>query len=240
MSFYSNISDYYDDIFPLNKSQLTFVTNSIDENSNYKNMLDIGCGTGGLPIGLYNYFDVIAAVDTNIEMLKIAKGKAKEKKIDFIAAGMLDLDTQFSNNTFDIVLCFGNTVAHLQTIADVELFFDKVRHLLTGGGKFLFQVINYDNILNNNILGLPIIENEIVKFERHYSLDTNNMLDFSTILTIKETGEVTNNSIKLLPIRKIQIEKALRNVGFETVKSFSSFAKSEYKSDSLPLVFECY
>ncbi len=240
MSFYSNISDYYDDIFPLNKSQLTFVTNSIDEHNNYKNMLDIGCGTGGLPIGLYSYFDVISAVDTNVEMLKIAKHKAKEKKINFITAGMLDIDTKFSNNSFDIVLCFGNTVAHLQTIADVELFFDKVKHLLTEGGKFLFQVINYDNVLNNSILGLPIIENEIVKFERYYNVDTNNMLDFSTILTIKKTGEVINNNIKLLPIRKVQIEQALTNVGFETVKSFSSFAKSEYKHDSLPLVFECY
>ena len=152
---------------------------------------------------------------------------------------ILDIDTQFPERSFDLALCFGNTIVHLQNIEDVELFFKKVRLVLKPGEMFLFQIINYDFVLDSNLKGLPTIENEKIKFERHYSLDKNEMIDFSTVLTIKETGEILNNSVKLFPVRKKQAERALKNAGFEHIKSYSSFTKNEYNPRSLPLVFEC-
>lgn len=239
MNFYSSISKYYNEIFPLNNSQISFVRSYLDGAIKNKKLLDIGCGTGGLPIGLYNDFETISAIDTNAEMLELAKNNANGKDIDFRNMSMLDIDTQFPSATFDAVLCFGNTVVHLQNIKDIEKFFAKVKLVLKQGGKFLFQIINYDNVLDNNLKGLPTIENELIKFERRYNLDENNMIDFSTILTIKTTGEVLSNNVKLFPVRKNQVEEALKNAGFEIVKSFSSFTKNEYNPSSLPLVFEC-
>lgn len=239
MNFYSCISKYYNEIFPLNKSQISFVRSYLNVTKKDKKLLDIGCGTGGLPIGLYNDFKTISAIDTNAEMLELAKNNAGGKNINFRNMNMLDIATQFPKTDFDIVLCFGNTVVHLQNIKEVEKFFGEVKIVLKQGGKFLFQIINYDNILDNNLGGLPTIENELIKFERHYSLDENNLIDFSTILTIKTTGEVLNNNAKLFPVRKNKVENALKNAGFETVKSFSSFTKNEYNPSSLPLVFEC-
>ncbi len=239
MDFYSRISDYYNDIFPLNKAQISFVRSYLDGVSKDKRMLDIGCGTGGLPIGLYEDFDSISAIDTNEEMLEIAKQKVGEKAIDFINISMLDIDIQFPANNFDVVLCFGNTIVHLQNIEEIETFFKKVRYVLKQGGKFLFQLINYDNVLDNNLKGLPTIENDKIKFERNYKLDENNLIIFSTILTIKETSEILKNNVKLFPVRKRQIEVALKNAGFNTVKTYSSFTKNEYNASSLPLVFEC-
>ncbi len=239
MDFYSRISDYYNDIFPLNNAQISFVISYLDKDAKNKNLLDIGCGTGLLSIGLSDHFDSISAIDTNEKMLEIAKQNTGEKAIDFIRISMLDIDTQFSEMSFDTALCFGNTIVHLQNIEEIETFFKKVRFVLKKGGKFLFQVINYDFVLNNNLKGLPPIENEKIKFERYYNVDENGMIDFSTILTIKETEEKLNNIVKLFPARRKQITTTLHNAGFKHVKCYSSFAKHEYNPKSLPLVFEC-
>ena len=123
---------------------------------------------------------------------------------------------------------------------EIEAFFRNTKFVLKKTGKFLFQLINYDYVFDSKLKSLPTIENEIIKFERFYSLDENNMLDFSTILFIKETEEIIKNNIKLFPARRKQIIKALQKAGFDTINSYSSFAKTEFNNKSLPLVFECY
>ena len=239
MDFYSRISDYYNDIFPLNNAQVTFVMSYLYEDVKSQNLLDIGCGTGLLSIGLSDYFDSISAIDTNEKMLEIARQSAGSKSINFDRISMLDIDTRFEEMSFDTALCFGNTIVHLQNMEEIEQFFKKVRFVLKKGGMFLFQLINYNFVLDSILKGLPTIENEKIKFERNYSVDENGMIDFSTTLTIKETGEKLNNSVKLFPARRNQITNILHSAGFKHVKSYSSFAKHEYNPNSLPLVFEC-
>lgn len=236
MDFYTRISSYYNDIFPINKAQLPFVKMCVP---NTNNILDIGCGTGGLAIELSDFFDSVKAVDPNKQMLDIAVTETNNNNIEFSVGGMLDVDSLFKQNSFDAVLCFGNTVVHLNNIDEISLFFKKVKHILKPGGKFLFQIINYDNVLDNNHTGLPTIEKDRIKFDRNYSLNSDRKIDFSTVLTIKETGEEINNSVKLFPIRKNEVEKALVDAGFSTILAYSSFKKDPYTPNSLPLVFEC-
>ncbi len=240
MNFYSSISEQYDAIFPLNITQVSFIKSYLNKDTENIKLLDIGCGTGSLSIELFGLFDKISAIDTNKQMLESAKKKAAEKNIDFINIGMLDIENSFTENSFDIISCFGNTIVHLPSIEAIELFFENIKAVLKPDGKFLCQIINYDNVLDNNLKGLPTIENNIIKFERFYSLDNSGMINFSTILTIKKTGKVLENNIKLFPLRKKILENALQNAGFNTVNFYGSFTKKEYNNKSLPLVFECF
>jgi len=236
MDFYTRISDYYNDIFPLNKAQQPFVRSCA---SNTNSILDIGCGTGGLAIELADIFDSVSAIDPNEEMLDIAKEGTINTNIEFRVGGMLDVDNLYEKTSFDVVICFGNTVVHLNNLDEIRLFFKKVKAILKPNGSFLFQIINYDNVLDNNLVGLPTINNGNIKFERNYSLDADGKIDFSTNLTNKETGEEISNNVKLFPVRKKEVEDALTDAGFSTIKAYSSFKKDAYNAGSLPLVFEC-
>lgn len=236
MDFYTSISKYYNDVFPLNKAQLPFIQSCTTD---MKNILDIGCGTGGLSIELSDIFNTVSAIDTNEQMLDIARNESHNSNIEFRVGGMLDVDDMYAPEYYNTVLCFGNTIVHLNNIVEISLFFKKVKKILAPEGKFLFQIINYDNILDNNCTGLPTIENDRIKFERNYSLNSDGKIDFSTVLTILETGEEINNNVELFPIRKNEVEKALVDAGFSTILAYSSFKKDPYTKDGLPLVFEC-
>ena len=236
MDFYTRISDYYNYIFPLNKEQLPFVKSCTSSENSF---LDIGCGTGDLAISLSDAYESVSAIDPNEKMLEIAQTGTNNTNIEFIVGGMLDVDSLFVDKTFDTIICFGNTVVHLQNIDEIGLFFKKVKKILLPGGKFLFQIINYDNVLNNKLDKLPTIENDQIKFKRHYHLDSIGKIDFSTLLTIKDTSEEIKNSVKLFPIRKKQIESLLTDAGFKSAIAYSSFKKDSYNENSLPLVYEC-
>ncbi len=236
MDFYSSISQIYNHIFPLNKGQVTFVGSLIKGGSD---ILDIGCGTGNLAIALAEMGFNITAIDTNNNMLDIARSNSENGNPIFRETGMMEIGTEFSDSKFSSVLCFGNTVVHLTDINDIGLFFKGVKEVLVPEGTFLFQIINYDNVLDNKLSQLPTIENSFVRFERNYRLNSSGLIEFETICTIKKENNTLVNTVNLFPLRKSQATELLTQAGFTKIQYFSSFKKDPYRSVSLPLVFVC-
>lgn len=226
--FYNTIKKQYDYIFPLNQKQVEFVEG---EFSNYDNrLIEIGCANGKLTNALKEYN--IRGIDLEQSFIDIAK--QRYSGIQFDALNMLNVDTL--NEKFDGIICFGNTLVHLK-IKEIEVFINKCYSILNSKGKLLIQILNYDNILDNEINKLPLIDNEHIKFERSYEFG--DRLKFVTVLTVKKQNEQINNAIYLTPIRKVQLENMLVSAGFKDIKFYGSFTKNLLKEDSLPLVLSC-
>jgi SAM-dependent methyltransferase len=152
---------------------------------------------------------------------------------------MREIKRYFAAPDFDAVLCFGNTLVHLSGLPEIESFCKQVRAVLKDKGRFLLQILNYDHILDHNIRKLPLIENNIIVFERYYKYDDiNNLIEFRTVLTVKESKKIIENTILLYPLRKQELNKALKKAGFTRVLYYGDFDKRELKEDSLPLVVE--
>jgi 2-polyprenyl-3-methyl-5-hydroxy-6-metoxy-1,4-benzoquinol methylase len=239
MSFYQSISEVYSQIFPLNKQQVKFVNEAIAEFTD-SDLLDVGCGTGELAIGLASSVDTIVGIDLDQAMLKKARIDAKGKAhVKFICMNMMDIGKEFGPESFDAVTCFGNTLVHLDTMDQISDFIQLCSDVLKTHGKLLIQIINYDRILDDEIRELPTIENDQIHFIRNYSyLKSVHRIDFETILTIKADQQEIKNSIRLIPIRLREILNLLESAGFYNVESFSNFGRNPYVPTSTPLVIE--
>ena len=239
MEFYKSIAEVYNKIFPLNPGQVAFTNRAFSKTGDL-NLLDIGCGTGSLTLALSTTFKKVVGIDLNEAMLEKARLVANEKtNLEFIPLDMLEIDPHFYPDTFDGIICYGNTLVHLSSLEQISLFIKKCQGLLTPGGKLLIQIINYDRILDQRINSLPTLENNEIQFIRNYHYDAGkHLIDFETILTIKEKNQVIMNRVPLFPVRKSEIEAALLAAGFSKLNFFGNFKREALGSDSIPMVIE--
>jgi glycine/sarcosine N-methyltransferase len=242
MSFYDEIAEHYDFIFPFSLSQLEFVKTCIGEPYHDKEILDVGCGTGDLAIALARSGFKVTAIDSDPEMLRRAMEKVTPgSPVTLAHMDMRKISGLFSPSSFDVALSFGNTLVHLDGLREIESFLRGVKAILRDGGVFLLQILNYDHILDHDVRELPLIENEVIRFDRSYGYDRKkNRIAFRTRLTVKATGKLIENEIPLYPIRRGELDGALRKGGFTRITWYGSFGRDELTDRSLPLVVEAW
>jgi glycine/sarcosine N-methyltransferase len=241
MSFYKQIAPFYHHIFKINVNQVDFIKLKIPE-SNCK-VLDIGCGIGTLSFELTNYYTNVLGIDMDAEMVRAALNKKKDnsKSIQFQQISMLKLDTFFDKNAVDGIICFGNTLVHLNSLDEIADFLQQSKAVLKSNGKLLLQIVNYDKILKKNIKQLPLIENDEIIFERNYCYRiSENKIDFNTRLTVKSTQQIIENRIELLPLLKKELALLLNKSGFDNCNYYGNFKSELYTINSPALIVEAW
>ncbi|WP_291857841.1 bifunctional 2-polyprenyl-6-hydroxyphenol methylase/3-demethylubiquinol 3-O-methyltransferase UbiG [Marinilabilia sp.] len=237
MSFYKSISPFYDYIFPPAPLQVNFI-NRVAGNIAGKRILEAGCGTGNLALQLVEQGAMVEGIDLDPEMIAFAQEKAVRKEnVRFSVLDVLKINEKWEASIFDAVVSFGNTLVHLNDLEQVSQLFLNVWAVLKPGSSVIVQIINYDRIFDKQIQGLPTIENDEIKFERFYDFnDSAASIDFRTILKVKQSGEEICNVVKLLPLRRQQLETLLKNCGFENVLFYGNFKGETLSMDSVPLI----
>lgn len=238
--FYTSIANYYLHIFPLNPSQVRFLSNILPYNG--ARVMDVGCATGELAFALSRFGFPIWAVDNDAEMIEIAQQAKSEDTIFplFEQIDMRQIDQLYPEAFFDTIVCFGNTIVHLLKEVDILQFLAAVHNTLAPDGTFTLQLLNYNHILQNHIKSLPLIDNEHISFERKYEYtEASELIDFNTRLTVKSTGQVIENSVKLNPLRQEKLEELLHQAGFANLKYFGNFEGEALQPNSLPLIVTC-
>jgi len=236
MKFYQSIAPHYHHIFPFNPAHLKLV---LDENPNSEKsaLLDIGCGIGSLSAEIANHFEVVKAIDLDEQMIQRAKSENQKDNLEFFEMDMMEINRPFKAKTFQTVICFGNTLVHLTKENQLLDFFKQVKEVLKEKGKFLFQIINYDRILDEKIDFLPTIENDNIRFIRNYNFDSSSrLIHFETNLLVKNKGIEIENSMPLLPLRKNALDKLLKEAGFNSIQYYGNFKKDKWSEKSVPLI----
>lgn len=121
---------------------------------------------------------------------------------------MTEVDKHFQEKSFDGIYCIGNTIVHLDSYKAIEKTIKGFKSLLKKNGKLIIQILNYDFIYNKN----------------------------KTELLIKETGENFKGSVNLFPIRKSELEEALKSAGFNSFTYYGGFDGKEFNNESMPLI----
>lgn len=241
MSFYQQIAPFYHHIFKINALQIDFIKSKIPEKE--AKLIDIGCGIGTLSFELSNYYINVLGIDMDAEMIQAAlrKNENVSKPLQFKEKSMLQLNTFIDKNSIDGIVCFGNTLVHLNSLDEIADFLQQSKTVLKPTGKLLLQIVNYDKIFTKNIKQLPLIENDEILFERNYKYrKSENKIDFNTRLTVKATQQIIENSIELLPLLKKELTLLCNKAGFNNCNYYGNFNQEAHTVESPALIVEAW
>ncbi|WP_338471404.1 class I SAM-dependent methyltransferase [Niallia sp. XMNu-256] len=230
MSFYNDLTAYYDQIFPLNQTAFSFISQHLPEGST---ILDIGAGTGNMAIALAEKGIKVTASEPEETMAQSIQDKASSRGIDLsvFTKSMEEIDE--IQGSFDGILCLGNTLPHLSNTREIEIFLKKCYLKLGQNGVLIIQQVNYDRVLTKHDFSFPVIEKEDFTFTRHYEKKDEHIL-FSTRLTVNE--KTIENTMPLFPIISQQLISLLKVAGFGVVNVHGNFKGEAHSIDSPALV----
>lgn len=236
MDFYSVLSRYYDEVFPLSDECSRFVQEKMKQNDN---LLDAGCGTGELVIQLCKRGFTAHGFDLDEGMILNAASSAAAAGFSgndlFRISDLADMKNHYDEQSRDCLSCLGNTLVHIPFNGQFQFLQDAAR-ILKPGGLLILQILNYNNILHEG-LKFPVIETEHCLFRRHYETTViESELDFVTELEIKKSGDRYMNRITHYPLLPETLMAALSMAGYAGWETFGSYSGDQACTGTLPLI----
>ncbi len=227
---YTSMAPWYEDVFPLDEAKRRFVLDRLLPGSS---VLDVGCGTGELARILAEAGHAIVASDLDQSM--ITEGLRRAPHLDLRVADMRTVWAELGGARFDAVLCLGNTLVHLASAEEIGALLARAHAALARGGLLMVQIVNYDRVLDQELTGLPTLERERVRFVRDYAPEGEH-LRFTTTLTVRATGQVIRDSVRLLPLRRAPLDGLLSAAGFAELSHCGGYGGGPLGPDSQGLV----
>lgn len=224
----------YDELFPVHRATLDFLAGIVAPPAA---TLDIGCASGGHAIALVKRGYACTGIDPSRPLIDAARSRAEGIPIppEFLEGGSGDLAALFTDRRFRLMLCLGNTLPHLESLADVDSFLVDCARFLEPGGAIVIQLLNYSVLLRDKPASLPMIEVGRWRFERHYDYLAG-AIAFSTILTELRTGAASFGSTRLLPVRPAVLEAVMEKAGLRVETIVSSWKGETFMDESSALV----
>lgn len=201
-------------------------------------VLDMACGSGHHATALASYGCRVVGVDVSQSMLDVAKELARmECQTPEFKIGDIEAIGEIVEGKFDLVLCLGNSLTLLPSLDAVSNVFKSVSGLLRPESVFVFQVLNFEEMMMNNVTTLPektgtLPTGEGVSFKRffdHHASEGYSILTFTTTkLDSKSTPETTTQQV--LHITKEFVLEETKTLGFDHLQVFSDYRESPFDS----------
>ncbi len=212
------------------------------ERSN-RRLLDIGCGTGTLPIMLSQVGFHVTGIDLSEEMLAIAQQKAQSlgQSISFFQMDMTNLEEM---ETFDLITIFCDSINYLTTPLAVQKTFQGVYDLLDDRGYFLFDTHSIHKIehvfLNHSY---SYISDAVSYIWNCFPGESPNSVDHELTFFIEEeqTGkyERFDENHTQTAFSSDEYKKWLEDIGFQIESIYADFDEQVDDNKAERLFFIC-
>jgi SAM-dependent methyltransferase len=208
-----------------------------------RRLLDIGCGTGTLPIMLSQIGYQVTGIDLSEEMLAIAQQKAQSlgHSISFFQMDMTNLEEM---ETFDLITIFCDSINYLSTPLDVQKTFQGVYDLLDEKGYFLFDthsIYKIEHVFMNQ--SYSFISDDVSYIWNCFPGEFPNSVDHELTFFIEEeqTGKYErfdeNHTQRAFSTE--EYKKWLTDAGFQIESIHADFNEQDEYSEGERLFFIC-
>ena len=230
--FYDEISEYYDQMIPLEKriANLKKQLAPLIKKNNIKNALDVGSATGATCIALAELGVDPVGIELSSRMIKIAKEHARHAgmKIKFLKADMLDDQPNFKSS-FDAIFVLANTISHLLHKNSLNRAIANFKKWLDPGGLLVIQLLNYQRILRDRQRIVKIYNNVDRIFIRFYDFG-NDLINFN-LLTVENQPGVCDYTMSSVPLRGwkgSEITAVLKKKGFAPIRKYGNIKGAKF------------
>lgn len=210
-------------------------------------IIELACGTGRLTIPLCETGYSITGVDINEGMLKRAKEKAKEKKLEI--SWLLQDCTKLSiEKLADFIFMTGNSFQHFLTNESQNQLLQSVYNHLQTNGIFIFDT-RYPNLSELATIDeyVETYTDSMSRMITEFSSDTYNPL--TQILfceskreTINEDGTKKQLGIESISLRYVfpmEMERLLEHNGFTILEKYGSWEKEPLCDKHCQMIYVC-
>ncbi len=211
--------------------------------ANARQVLDAATGTGMHPIALAQCGFVTAGADISQGMLERATENARSAgvQVRFERAGFGSLAGVFGKAAFEAVLCLGNSLPHLLSLAELTAALADFAACLNTGGLLLLQNRNFDAVIAHHERWMePQSHLEADKewvFLRFYEFDPDSLLTFNMVTLKRESPGSWTQSIatsRLRPLLKDELISSLVQAGFSDIQAFGSMSGAAFDPETSP------
>ncbi len=196
-------------------------------------VLDAACGTGMHAIALSRLGFACSGADISPAMIEHARENAREanQNVDFRVAGFQELRKTFEPQSFDALLCLGNSLPHVLSLDELLETLTNFAGCLRHAGLLLLQSRNFDAVMAKkerfmNPEPYSDAESEWL-FQRFYDFESNGLIRFNMVsLKRKHSAEWQAEvaSTMLYPLTEAVVRASLEKTGFTQIRSLGNMA----------------
>jgi len=224
MSFYDDIAGSYDDMTSAGAREAAAdaLAARLAERFAPLSVLDAACGTGLHAAALARLGVRVTGSDISPAMLDQARARAADAGVEvrWVQSPMQDL-AGCLDDTYDAVLCLGNSLPHLLTDEDLDAAIGGFARLATPGGVVVLHVLNYARILARRERIIRISRQGETEYIRFYDFQDNRVR--FNILELSWQGDTCRHTLHSTEHRPWQgdaLTSALRRGGVGDIQLY--------------------
>jgi glycine/sarcosine N-methyltransferase len=225
--------------------EIPFLTSELStlerETGEKVSVLDAACGTGHHAIALAAQGFQCAGADYSGKMIEIARKnrQSANQQVLFKQAGFGQLRDAFGCQSFDGLICLGNSLPHvldepsmIETLADFKA-------VLRSGGKLIIQNRNFDSVTKDQNRWMdPQIYRKGDKtwiFIRFYDFDEDGLITFNILILSSQGGDNFDQQVistRLWPVKNEKLVQMLELAEFVDIHAYGDLQGSPFSIES--------
>jgi SAM-dependent methyltransferase len=205
-------------------------------------VLEVGCGTGRIYLGLLKEGIDAFGIDISEEMLRTLKKKALEQGLEPKVA-VADMQEFKLEDSYALIVCPGRSFLHNLTIEDQLSALRSIRdHRLTEG-KLILNFFFPNPEIMINVFGKEIEQSIVINKEPHtfttnsYFIDVPNQILEFTSRIMRGNDVLMDGTYRIALIYKREFELLLQLAGFKRCDVFGGFEYQPLESFDQEMVW---
>ena len=182
--------------------------------------LDLGCGSGFQSIALANIGFRVLSVDMCETLLNELRNRSAGRDINAVQGDILDYSIYADKGPFEVAVCMGDTLTHLQKTREVSALFANIYPHLEEGGRLAlsFRDLTAELKGTDRIIPVRSDDDKIMAAFLEYE-ETQVKVHDIVFIKVDSGWELRKSVYRKLRIGMHQVHDFLRHLGFSVISS---------------------